>query len=192
MKLIGLVVSVFILIGCKNPKSQIPKPKMYFRIDLPQLHHYKSLETSCPYTFEYPIYAGIDSTSLSKTATNCWKDVVITPANARIHLTYKSVNNNLDTYIEDVHTMAYKHDVKADNIEPLFIENADAKVYGLFYNISGNAASPYQFFLTDSNQHFIRGAVYINARSNRDSLSPLIEFVNKDLQHLIQTFHWKK
>lgn len=183
---------VSLMSSCGDAPAPTPKPRMYFRIDLPEQHTYKALETSCPYGFELPTYAMIDSTSLSKTADNCWKDIILTPANARIHLTYKPVDgkSSLASYIEDVHTMAYKHDVKADNIEPLWIQNPEKKVYGLFYEITGDAASPYQFFLTDSTHHFIRGAVYINARSNRDSLAPIIQFINQDLQHLIQTFYW--
>jgi gliding motility-associated lipoprotein GldD len=65
-------------------------------------------------------------------------------------------------------------------------------VYGLVYQISGSdAASTYQFYLTDSTKNFVRGALYFDLVPNNDSLSPVIEFLKKDIEHMIMTFKWK-
>jgi gliding motility-associated lipoprotein GldD len=61
----------------------------------------------------------------------------------------------------------------------------------LIYEIGGNAASSIQFFLTDSTKHFIRGALYFNVAPNTDSISPVVDFVKKDIYHMIKTFEWK-
>jgi gliding motility-associated lipoprotein GldD len=63
-------------------------------------------------------------------------------------------------------------------------------VYGILYDIKGDAASNTQFFLTDSTHNFIRGALYFEVHPNKDSLAPVLEFINKDLVHLIETFEW--
>jgi len=87
--------------------------------------------------------------------------------------------------------LAYKHTLKADAItEKVFIK-PEQNVYGTVYEISGNAASSLQFFLTDSTNHYLRGALYFNAEPNKDSLAPLIDFVREDIIVLIESFEWK-
>ena len=62
---------------------------------------------------------------------------------------------------------------------------------GVMYDISGDAASSVQFYLTDSVRHFIRGALYFTLQPNSDSLSPVIEFFREDILHLIETLEWQ-
>jgi gliding motility-associated lipoprotein GldD len=59
------------------------------------------------------------------------------------------------------------------------------------FEIEGNAASNLQFYLTDSTHNFIRGALYFYAKPNYDSLAPVIDFLKKDVEHMITTFKWK-
>ena len=88
--------------------------------------------------------------------------------------------------------MVMKHIPKASSIENKIYENPEKRIYGLTYTIAGvDAASPYQFYLTDSTKHFIRGALYFNTIPNNDSLAPVIEFLKEDINHLIETFEWK-
>ena len=54
------------------------------------------------------------------------------------------------------------------------------------------AASPFQFYLTDSVDHFVRGALYFNVVPNNDSLAPVIDYLKDDMRHMIETFEWKK
>ncbi|NOZ45910.1 MAG: gliding motility lipoprotein GldD, partial [Chlorobi bacterium] len=69
--------------------------------------------------------------------------------------------------------------------------NYDDNVYGILYDIKGNAASSINFFVTDSTQHFLRGALYFNSKPNKDSLAPVVDFIRKDIVHLMETFKWK-
>jgi gliding motility-associated lipoprotein GldD len=93
--------------------------------------------------------------------------------------------------MEDTRTLAYKHSIKADAIQEQVFLNPAEKVYGLIYRIEGNAASPMQFFLTDSTQHFLRGALYISEVPNIDSIKPVIDFLEPDIIRLIETTTWK-
>jgi gliding motility-associated lipoprotein GldD len=98
----------------------------------------------------------------------------------------------LKTYLEDAHTLVSKHIPKASAINDSVILNRKKRIFGLAYDIEGTgAASPYQFFLTDSTSKFIRGALYFNVVPNNDSLEPVINFIKKDIKHLINTFSWK-
>jgi gliding motility-associated lipoprotein GldD len=64
-------------------------------------------------------------------------------------------------------------------------------VHGLIYDVEGNAASSVQFYVTDMEQHYLRGALYFNVKPNVDSMAPIINFVSKDMTHMIESFEWK-
>jgi len=115
-----------------------------------------------------------------------------------VHISYYSLNNHtkpprelLAEFMEETREMAYKHSIKANAIQERVFLNPDDDVFGIVYHIGGNAASPVQFFLTDSTRHFLRGALYIRATPDIDSLKPVIEFLERDVVHLIETFKWK-
>ena len=63
-------------------------------------------------------------------------------------------------------------------------------ISGIFFKVGGNAATAKQFFLTDSITNFLRGALYFDATPNADSLRPVQDFLQKDIEHLINTFRW--
>ena len=106
-------------------------------------------------------------------------------------MSYKPVNNNINDYLEDSRTLAFKHTVKAFDIEQNTISFPERNVYGLVYEIEGNTASSYQFHLTDSNNHFIRGSLYFNNVPNQDSIQPVLTFIKKDIEQIFNTLEWK-
>jgi len=185
-----LLIAGSLWAGCQSNQNSTPKPRGYFRIDLPQ-KEYKQLDIDCPYTFEYPHYAEILQDP-SQSGNNCWIDIRFPQLNGTIHLSYKPVKGNFKTYAEDARNLAYKHTIKAETIGEQFYQDPGRNVYGLFYELKGNVASPAQFFLTDSTRHFIRGSLYFMTEPNQDSLAPVIRFVKKDMKHLMETLKWKK
>jgi gliding motility-associated lipoprotein GldD len=122
-----------------------------------------------------------------------WINIDYPQFKGRLHLSYKEVNNNLVEYLEDSRSLVLKHIPKASAINEQVIANPGAKVFGIEYNIMGSgAASPYQFYITDSTDHFLRGALYFNVPPNNDSLSPIIDFIKEDINHLLSTFQWRE
>ena len=188
LQFILLSLSIVVLSGgCK--KGTTPKPRGYFRIDFPE-KLYRSSNPDYPYIFDYPVYANI-VVDKDKLAEPYWINIVFQKNKAKLHLSYKPVQNNLQALTEDSRELAYKHSIKASAInEKLFINN-EKKVYGTIYEIKGNAASPLQFHLTDSTSHFLRGSFYISEIPNYDSLRPVIQFIDDDIYHLIETLSWK-
>jgi gliding motility-associated lipoprotein GldD len=177
------------LVSCHN--DYIPKPRGYYRIDFPT-KEYQRFDTTFPFTFEYPVYAKIVRDS-SRGAEPYWINIVYYPYNAQLHISYKTVNNNLATYLDDSHTLVNKHIQKANAISQREYVDTVEHVFGLVYEISGSdAASTYQFYLTDSTRNFVRGALYFDLVPNNDSLAPVIDFLKKDVEHMITTFQWKK
>ncbi len=186
---IYLILLLMIIGSCETHYT--PKPRGYFRIDLPE-KNYKRFDTTYPYAFEYPDYAYIEPSRHARKGENYWINIQFRQFNATIHVSYKEVENNLMTYLEDAHTLAVKHIPKADAIYDSIILDRSRHVFGLIYEIEGSeVASPYQFLLTDSTTNFVRGALYFNVLPNNDSLEPVIRFIEKDINHLINTFEWK-
>ena len=87
--------------------------------------------------------------------------------------------------------MTQKHFQVADEVSERMYENAQQNLYGMFYDLKGNVASQSQFYLTDSTQHFLSGALYFESKPNYDSILPAINYIQKDLMHFIESLRWK-
>jgi len=175
------------LVSCNQ--DYLPKPTGYFRIDLPE-KKYQIYDKECPYKFEYPTYfTAIKSDQ--KDAEPCWLNLSYPSFKVKIHLSYKEVSGNISNLLEECRTLVYKHDIKADAINETIYSDSINKVYGTLYEIKGNAASNIQFYLTDSIRHFVRGALYFETKPNKDSLAPIINFIEQDVTHLVETLRWK-
>lgn len=185
-----LLLTIILFNSCDNT-TYAPKPHGYFRIDFPA-KQYVLLDSIYPYSFEYPAYASLKP-DLHSPNEKYWLNLQFDSYRATLHLSYKQIDANLIDYLEDAHTLVTKHIPKADAIYDSLIVDRQRNVFGLAYEIEGSgAASPYQFFLTDSTTHFLRGALYFNTIPNNDSLEPVIDFIQKDVEHLIATLRWKK
>ncbi|MCW3806530.1 gliding motility lipoprotein GldD [Plebeiibacterium marinum] len=186
---IQLVLCLFAFLSVQCKEVSTPKPRGYFRINFPE-HEYDTLQHGFPYSFEYPEYTKI-AKDRSPSAEAYWINIEYPEYRGKIHLSYKSVDNNLREILEDSRRLAYKHSIKADAIGEKLFEAPEKKVYGILYDIKGDAASSVQFFLTDSVRNFLRGSLYFNVIPNKDSLAPVVDFVKEDIYHLMETFEWK-
>ena len=182
-----LLFSFLMAFGCNE--SSTPKPRGYFRIDFPE-KSYRLLDSIYPYNFMYPTYVEVIEDN-SWNAEKYWINLDYPQYKARIHISYKNAQGKLDSLLEDSRKLTYKHALKADAINEKVFSNRQNNVYGVLYNIKGNAASSWQFMVTDSSKHFLRGALYFSVTPNKDSLSPAIDFIGEDIVHLIETLTWK-
>jgi gliding motility-associated lipoprotein GldD len=188
--LLAALVFAFIAASCDHQTDYLPKPRGYFRIDLPE-KNYVPVDTIERYRFECPQYALVTPDPYSPDEKN-WVNIEMPDFKGSIHLTHKSVNGNLGEYLEDVHTMVTKHLQKANGVRDSLIVNEEHKVYGLFIEMDGKGvATPMQFYLTDSTRNFVRGALYFNFKPDNDSMQPVINFIREDIDQLINTFEWK-
>lgn len=187
-----LILSIALLSACSNEKVSTPKPKGYFRIHFPE-KKYQTFNDGCAYSFSYPTYATLAS-DLDKNAAPCWKNLNFPQFNGVLHITYYDIFSpkTYNEMTENARSLAMKHTIKADAIDQRIINYPDKKVYGVYYSIAGNTASSVQFFLTDSLNHYLRGALYFNERPQYDSIQPVVKFIKQDIDKLIETFQWKK
>jgi gliding motility-associated lipoprotein GldD len=166
----------------------------YFRIDLP-LHKYTTFDKpGYPYTFEYPVYSTVmqDSTFFESAPENpYWINIDFPTLNGKIYISYKDVRkNNFDKLVDDAFKLTYKHSTKATGIRDSLMHTPNG-ITGIFFKVSGNAATARQFFVTDSTRHFLRGALYFDSTPNADSLAAVNDFLEVDMKHLINTLRWK-
>lgn len=191
-KLLLLAVPTIALASCGGDDDDvyIPKPKGYFRISFPE-KSYTRYDSICPFAFDYPAYAQVVPDN-DRNSEPCWLNINFPKFKAQVHLSYKPVQGDIDQFLKDARMLAMKHTIKADAIEEQPVIRDSSKVYGLIYKIEGNAASSIQFYLTDSVNHTMRGALYFNVRPNKDSLGIVIDFLREDIHRMIQSFEWKE
>lgn len=179
-----LFTTIFITtISCKD--DVLPKPSAHLRLDYP-IAEYTRYETDCSFTFDLNIDGRVKQNS------GCDLSIDYPKMKATIYLTYKPVRNNIDSLLADAQKLTYKHVVKADDIIEQPFLNENDRVYGMFYQVNGNAATNTRFYVTDSIHHFIDCSVYFYAKPNFDSILPATSYVRNDLQNLMESLKWKK
>jgi gliding motility-associated lipoprotein GldD len=175
------------LFSCSS--DYFPKPRAYFHIDLPE-PVYRSVQFF-PFDFSISNQAKVENQMDS--ALTIGFNLNYPKLNVQIFCSYFLINKeNFQAIADKSQQLAYIHELKADGIKEYAFENPDQNVYGTVYEIDGNVASPLQFVLTDSVRSFFRGALYFNAAPNRDSVAPVLAYINKDIQILIESFRWKR
>ncbi len=177
-----IIFSLLILTSCN--KDTLPKPKAFLDLNYKETT-YTNFKSDCPYKFEISSQV---TTSLNE---KCWVNLKYPQLKASVNITYRKVENNLDELLRESEKLTYKHAIKADGISAKPYENFETKTYGALSEVTGNAASPIQFHLTDSSQHFITGALYFEVQPNYDSILPAIKYIEKDIKHIMETIRWK-
>lgn len=193
--LVLLTVLITLLSSCDNDKYSIPKPRMYPKIDFPDPGYQIFDKSYCSMSFEFP-----QSTTIEKKenffeelpADECWFNIHSKALNYDIHCSYfplQGKKQDVSKLIDDSFKMANKHNQKANYREEYLINNKYG-VTGIQFEIEGPVASPVQYYLTDSTHHFFRASLYFNAVVNPDSIAPVLEYVKKDIKHMVETFEW--
>lgn len=185
--ILSIVVSILFL-ACES--DYYPKPNGFNRIDLPK-HEYIALPDSFPYSFEYSTSAKILPDSIY-IKDRYWIALFYPEFVAEVHITYKSLNNNRDSLrsnIEDSYKLTSKHQIKASSIQETILMTPSGKKVSLA-ELKGDIPSQFQFYTTDSTEHFLRGALYFRTATENDSLAPVIEYVKKDIIHSLNTLEW--
>ncbi|MSP84842.1 MAG: gliding motility lipoprotein GldD [Flavobacteriaceae bacterium] len=178
-----LITFPLVFISCKN--ESIPKPSSYLRLDYP-IAEYSHFENDCQYTFD------INSNAIITEKGDCNFEIAYPQMKATIYITYKPVKNNINLLLRDVQILTYKHVIKADDIIAQPYINPTHRMFGMFYQVNGNAATNTQFYITDSTKNFVAGSVYFYAKPNFDSIMPALSYIKNDVQNLMESLRWKK
>lgn len=188
--LIALVFTLAIILSsCEE--HYVPKPLGQLRVSFPDNEPYLFSDSTCPFSFEAPKYAFV--VAKDSAGNSCHKNIFMPYFNATLYASYVSINDEKELFdnLNLSQDLAYEHRVKASSIDEKLISNDSTRVYGQVFRINGSVASNFQFYITDSTDHFFRGALYFNAKPNVDSLKPSLDFITEDFEKMIKSFQWK-
>ena len=186
-----LFILPIVLASCTDP-APVPKPPTYLKLDFPE-HSYHEIEGDCPYTLKLSnIFNHKQGEYLG--SNYCTQEIDLGPVNGSLFLYYLSFPNkdSLSEIINFANDKVDEHKIKADKIDFEQIIHPENKVYGTFFELKGNVATNFQFYLTDSSNNFVRGEVLLNCRPNYDSLRPVLNYLKVDLLELVHHFKWQK
>jgi gliding motility-associated lipoprotein GldD len=178
----------FLIASCQQDYT--PKPLGYNRLNLPA-PSYRALPDTLPYRFEYSDHAKLldDTSAISE---RFWIEIYYPEIKANVHITYKPIRNEklLKEFLDDAYTLTAKHQIKAYAINEVISTTPSGKT-AVIAELEGEVPSQFQFTITDSSRNFVRGALYFNTKVANDSLAPAIEYMKKDIMHIINTLEWK-
>ena len=183
--------------ACADGTPPVPKPRAYPRIDFPERAYRPLAVDYCNFTFDRPASTRVvqeDTFFDEAPADPCWFDLEL-PANLNgsIHFSYYPLEDyaQFEALRDQAFRLVGVQRERASDIEEVVIHRAEADVHGVAFDVAGPAASPFQFFLTDSTEHFLRGALYFNTQPQPDSMAPIIDYVKEDIFRIVETFAWK-
>lgn len=190
-KLTYLLLGLLLLNSCAE--DPVPKPKGYLRLEYPEAT-YKSYNKQLPFSFERNTLSDtVKIKTIPNDPSSFGLNLEYEKLKGTIYLTYKTIYNEeeLTKFLKDAQNFTQEHTRKADEIVEQVYDNKERKVYGMFYEVGGNAASQSQFYVTDSTKHFLTGSLYFYAKPNYDSILPAANYLQKDIKHIMETVEWK-
>jgi len=195
---IKLLIVCTIFSSCSDP-APVPKPPTYLNINFPD-HTYSYVKGDCPYEFKlaslynYKTILYNYKTIENSNFNSCIQEINLGPLNGSLYLYYFSLpsKDSLAEIINFANDKVDEHKIIADKIEYVQIIDPKNRVFGTFFELKGNVATNFQFYLTDSSQNFVRGEVLLNCRPNYDSLRPSLDYLKVDLLEMVHNFKWRK
>lgn len=189
-KLLFLIFFGFLLLPISCSKPTTPKPRAHFFIDLPEPIYIKN-ESAGDFSFEISNQSQVEI--LRDSSEFIWFDIVYPKLNAKIHCSFIPVEKNNFAQIAEASKHSVEMQLRDVNLfhEQEF-EFPEGNIYALIYHIRGNVASPTQFEITDSVRSFFRGSLYFDQVIRSDSIQPVLDYINNDIQVLIESFRWKR
>ena len=215
IKNILLGIAIAGLLSACGGGDYSPKPQAYLRIDMPE-HNYWLVDSLCSHPGDTLIFGDdtmIAITGSCKTfpftfeANECvelkekdapkgeeWIDLVYPQWDGVVFLSYRRMHSpdELKVNIDDAIRFMEQHYKVASGVEEQGYEDRENRVFGTVYYLKGSkVASTCQFWLTDSTTNFLRGSLFLNRTPNNDSLAPVLEYIQTDIEHLVETLRWR-
>ena len=186
-----LVLAIVLVTSCGD--DPLPKPKAFLRLEYPE-PQYSKTSSELPFTFDKNgLATKVTNKRLKDSKESYGLNIEYSRLKGTIYLTYKKIKSREDLvrYLRDAQNFTQQHTKKADEITEQIFEDTKRKVYGMFYEVGGNAASQSQFYVTDSLNHFLIGSLYFYAKPNYDSILPASHYLKRDIKKIMETVEWK-
>lgn len=185
-----LICGLLLTLTACEDETPIPKPPAFLRSELPD-HSYKTYLDSCNYSFELSELYSVEKAPGDENS-QCHRRIQLGPMNGTIYFRYWDMNESLAYYINNANDEVDMHKTKASNIIDKTIMRPEDRVFGTIFRLEGDVATPFQFYLTDSTDHFVYAEVLFNFAPNYDSLLPTLDYLQVDLEKIMETFQWAK
>ncbi len=134
----GLLLIFVILEACR-PAQPVPKPRGYFKVELPQKRYTTFERDDFPYRFEYPVYGRItqDTQLIAEEQSPYWINIEFKDLDAALYLSYKPITAQQPFHklVEESYKLSYAHDVRADYIKTPEFRTPNHLV-GVFYHVA--------------------------------------------------------
>lgn len=192
--LLTLMCVVALLSACHRHNDETPKPQAYLRIDMPEQAYLLYDTMALPFTFERSTLAQVEWKKNPDRAADRWFTLHYPGQKGYVFLSYKSIRGpqDLKAQIDTTYRFVQDNFSYSSGVDENKFVDPKKRIYGTTYHLKGqNVASTYQFYVTDSVRHFLRGALYIDCTPNNDSLSPVLEYIQSDMDHFIESIEWR-
>lgn len=192
--LLTLMCVVALLSACHRHNDETPKPQAYLRIDMPEQAYLLYDTMALPFTFERSTLAQVEWKKNPDRAADRWFTLHYPGQKGYVFLSYKSIRGpqDLKAQVDTTYRFVQDNFSYSSGVDENKFVNPKKRIYGTTYHLKGqNVASTYQFYVTDSVRHFLRGALYIDCTPNNDSLSPVLEYIQSDMDHFIESIEWR-
>jgi len=177
-------LSIIFLASCKD--NPVPKPDGYLSLEYPEPTYTSYTEPNGKFKFN------INKGAVVKPDENLSFKIDYPKMKASIYMNYRPVENNLTLLLTDAQKLTYNHTIKADDIQESVYEHPEKNVYGMFYRVTGDAATNVQFYATDSIKNFVVGTLYFYSKPNFDSIYPATKYIEDDMRKLMESLEWTK
>lgn len=173
-------------VSCRQGREGVPRPEGLLRIERTDTL-YRAFSPRFPLTFEIPsqAVAEVDSTSPA------WLNIVYPHYGATLWCSYVALTpETRDARLAESRELVYVHASKSPSISVQRYDDESRRVHAYLYYLSGEAATPLQFEVTDSVSSLFRGALYFDAPVRSDSVAPVVGYIADDVAHLIETLQY--
>lgn len=191
--ILALIALTALALGsCGHRNDYTPKPNAYIRFDLPDKAYSLYDTTALPFLFERADEA--DIVWQKDARGEKWIDVIYPSYRGVMFITYKPLHSEKDlpAQIDTSYELLKQHFNFSSGVDEEQFYNPSRHVFATTYQLKGgDVASTYQFWATDSTRHFLRGSLYLDCTPNNDSLAPIIDYLQQDIVHLLETLQWR-
>lgn len=194
MKYLVFLLPVLMMLASCGDEATTPKPRIYPKVDYPSGEYVKFEMESCPFTFNIPDYVKVEKDPTFGNLNPphpCWFNLNYPMFQAQIYCSYAPVTEDrtFEELRKDAFDIINQINKRSDYMEEYRYKNEHG-VGGVVFDFEGPAASPIHFYLTDTTEHFFKGALYFNTQVRPDSLAPVSQFIKDDIDKMLSSFRW--
>ena len=181
--------SLFLFHFSCDETNYLPREKGFLRLEFekPTYDTFSSEASKLNFIFNNA-YSSFEIVSDEKIVLK-YKDIKIDLVLSDVEL------ENLSSFEESIrnfYVFLEPHRKKSNQISIKEFKSVDNKRFAKVFEMRGPVASPLQFYVTDSINHFLFGSMNVMVKSNYDSIYPSIMYVKNDIFSIIESVNWEE